>query len=192
MAEPGTWTRMLCAALEQGVELATSLEPATFARPIPPGQSGVGSHLRHVADFVRAFLDGARSGRIDYDARRRDELLEREPARAARHLRGLIRELEALEPLDGDALARVVLVRTEAPADAAPEDGWHGSTLGRELAALVSHTVHHHALVALALRQLGAAPPPELGVAPSTLAHWQACSTRGAAPAREPLALQRA
>ena len=173
MADPGYWARALCATLEQGIELASSLDPETFARAIPPGKSGVGSHLRHMADFVRAFTGGVRMGRIDYDARRRNECLEREPAHAVQLLRELLAELEALDLSRANALGQPVLVRTEAPPDAGPDEHWFGSTVGRELAALVSHSVHHYALVALALRQFGLEPPLDLGVAPSILAHWR-------------------
>jgi len=189
VADPDHWVRALCATLEQGIELASSLDPETFARAIPPGKSGVGSHLRHLADFVRAFTGGVRTGRIDYDARRRDQRLEREPAQAVQLLRELQAELEALDLSSAHALGQAVLVRTEAPPDAGPDEHWFGSTVGRELAALVSHSVHHYALVALALRQFGLEPPPEIGVAPSTLAHWRA---RSLAPSRPVSELTRA
>jgi uncharacterized damage-inducible protein DinB len=183
VADPGYWARALCATLEQGIELASSLEPETFARAIPPGESGVGSHLRHVADFVRAFTSGVRTGRIDYDARRRDERFEREPARAVQLLHELLVELETLDLSRAHVLGQSVLVRTEAPPDAGPDEHWFSSSVGRELAALVGHCVHHYALLALALRQFGLEPPLELGVAPSTLAHWRA---RSLAPASLP------
>ena len=176
MPEAGYWTRALCATLEQGLELATRLDVETFTRPIPPGKSGIGSHLRHEADFVRAFLEGVRAGRIDYDARRRDARLEREPALAVQRLQELIDELRALDLGRTADLERALLVRSEAPAGCAPQEHWFPSTVGRELAALVSHTVHHHALVALALCEFGLEPPAEFGVAPSTLAHWRARS----------------
>ncbi len=185
MPEAAHGSRALRAALRQGLELASTLDAATFARAIPPGPSGVGSHLRHAAGFVQVFLRGLASGRIDYDARERDERLEREPGRAAELLRSLIRELSPREPF---ALADPVLVRMEAPAGAGPEEHWHPSTVGRELAFLVSHTVHHLALVALALRRSDRAVPVELGVAPSTLAHRSSREP----PSTRPLAAQRA
>ena len=43
------------------------------------------------------------------------------------------------------------------------------STLSRELQFLVSHTVHHDALIAAAARALGVATEPDFGIAPSTL-----------------------
>jgi hypothetical protein len=47
------------------------------------------------------------------------------------------------------------------------------STVARELQFLLSHTVHHYALIALILRLQGFEPGEEFGVAPSTLAHWR-------------------
>lgn len=42
------------------------------------------------------------------------------------------------------------------------------SSLGRELQLLISHTVHHYAMMALVLRGQGIDPGPEFGVALST------------------------
>ena len=47
------------------------------------------------------------------------------------------------------------------------------STIERELKFLVSHTVHHYAIIALQLRHQGVEPGPEFGVAPSTLRYEQ-------------------
>ena len=52
-------------------------------------------------------------------------------------------------------------------------DGGHGcpSTVRRELIFLVSHTVHHYALIAVMLRHQAVGLPADFGVAPSTLRH---------------------
>jgi hypothetical protein len=42
------------------------------------------------------------------------------------------------------------------------------STLGRELAFVASHTIHHFAIVALLLRDMGIGVPARFGYAPST------------------------
>lgn len=168
MPDCRSFTVPLCALLAQGADLAAGLDAETFARAseLSPG-GGVGAHLRHVADFARAFLRDHASGRVDYDRRERDERAEREPARARAALLRLSGELGAL----GRADASLELsVRSEA-CSVGP--AWQRSTLGRELAGLFSHTVHHYALIAVLLRARGVEPPPELGVAPSTLAHWR-------------------
>ena len=45
---------------------------------------------------------------------------------------------------------------------------------GRELAFVLSHTVHHNALIRVMVKLLGADVPADFGYAPSTLAHRKA------------------
>ena len=62
----------------------------------------------------------------------------------------------------------------EARADALEDDTpWTSSTLGRELLFLLSHTIHHYALIDLLLREEGFEVPPDFGMAPSTLKHLE-------------------
>lgn len=171
------WTTPLCALLEQGADLAVRLDAEAFAgvSALAPGGS-VGAHLRHVADFVGALLRDLESGAIDYDRRERDERDEREPKRSRARLRQLGHEVAVLARSDP---AQALRVRTEA---CVVGQDWQSSTLARELGGLLSHTVHHYALIAVLLRARGVEPPAELGVAPSTLAHWReeraACAPR--------------
>jgi uncharacterized damage-inducible protein DinB len=55
------------------------------------------------------------------------------------------------------------------------------SSVGRELAFVVSHTIHHCAVIALLLRDLGVAVPPRFGYAPSTPSPHGIEASRGAA-----------
>lgn len=167
MPDLRAYTTPLRVLLRQGADLAARLDGATFSRAPRLSPSGsVGAHLRHVADSVQLFLRGAAVGVVDYDRRERDERLERDPARAAAHLLALGEELGSLEGLEA---RRPVDVRAEA---CVVGDGWQRSTLARELVVLLSHAVHHYALIAVLLRAEGIEPPAELGVAPSTLEHW--------------------
>ena len=50
---------------------------------------------------------------------------------------------------------------------------WSNSTIRRELQFLVSHTVHHYALIGLILKTMDVSVPENFGVAPSTLKHEQ-------------------
>lgn len=168
MTDSRPWTLPLCALLEQGAELVASLEPDVFTQTgrLAP-QGSVGAHMRHVADFVQSFLRDLARGAVDYDRRERDERLERDPVRARAHLLRLrdgVLELGRLDPRGA------LEVRAES---ALVGQAWQPSSLARELVVLLSHTVHHYALIAVLLRARGIEPPPELGVAPSTLGHWQ-------------------
>jgi hypothetical protein len=45
--------------------------------------------------------------------------------------------------------------------------------VGRELAFVLSHTVHHNALIAVMALTLGVSIPDRFGYAPSTIAHLE-------------------
>ena len=70
--------------LEQSLDLLAVIDDQLFAQaPKSIAQSAVGSHLRHCLDFYDSFLRGVGEGRIDYDCRERNELIERDRAAAA-------------------------------------------------------------------------------------------------------------
>jgi hypothetical protein len=167
--------------LEQGLALLERVDDELYAGASGlPCKSGVGGHVRHCLDFYQSFLAGLPSGRIDYDRRERDELVERDRAFAATKLRIVISELRSLPQ---DAGETGVLVSLEAETDESHESHesnasndssrWCGSTIARELQFLLSHTVHHYALVALTLGLRGFESGEEFGVAPSTLKFWR-------------------
>jgi hypothetical protein len=158
--------------LEQGLALVERLDDDLYSETGGlPVQSGVGGHFRHCIDFFEGFLAGVASGRIDYDRRERDPLVARDRAFAATKLRIVISELRSLRVTHGDA---GVLVSLEGDAGDSPgPTRWCRSTVSREVQFLLSHTVHHYALIALALRLQGLEPGEEFGVAPSTLRHWR-------------------
>lgn len=125
----------------------------------------VAPHFRHCVDFYDCFLRGLDAHRIDYDERERSPDVEANPTATAAAL-GRIRE--RLAALTDDLLEETLDVRGDVDGEDTP---WSRSTVGRELLFLLSHTVHHHALIALLLERQGSAAPPEFGVAPSTLRH---------------------
>lgn len=152
--------------LAQGLELVHTLDDGQYAAA-EANRSSVGAHLRHVIDCYRCFLRGLERGEIDYDARQRDPRLETERSVAESVLHELI---DAFEALGDETCGRPLRVKVDAAAWC-DDDPWHGSTVGRELQFLLSHTVHHYALIALLLRTRGVEPDPSFGVAPSTLEH---------------------
>jgi uncharacterized damage-inducible protein DinB len=153
--------------LRQGITLLEQLDDQRYnAITGLPVQSGVGGHIRHCLDFYNSFLAGMRDGCVDYNRRERDALVERDRAFAATRLRIVIAELESLPIRDGALPLFVAL-------EGAGEESWCESTVLRELQFLLSHTIHHYALIALLLRLQGFEPDAEFGVNPSTLQHWR-------------------
>jgi uncharacterized damage-inducible protein DinB len=159
------------AILGQSIALLEQIDDELYTRvDAQIFRSCVGSHMRHLLDFYGAFLRGLPSGRIDYDSRQRDVLVEQHRLAALERLRDIVFQLEHLPISDGSVL---LLARQDSSAP--PEDpaAWGQSSLARELQTLVSHTIHHYALIAVLLRRHGFEPDSDFGVAPSTLLHWK-------------------
>ena len=156
--------------LDQATTLLESLDDQLFTSQDSHGHSSVGAHLRHTLDAYRCFLDGLQDNRVDYDARQRDPQIESVRTSALERI-AFIRD--ALAELDESDRHRTVDVRCDAAAWD-QQHAWTRSTIGRELQFLLSHTVHHFALVAMTLRSLGFEPGQGFGVAPSTLEHLDA------------------
>ena len=124
----------------------------------------VGGHVRHCLDHVCALVTGLPTRHVGYDARARGTAVERQRDIAALEARRLARALAALRDTDVDWDLDVEL-RTNATDEAVI---LVRSTLARELAFVASHTVHHFAIVALLLRDMGIGVPARFGHAPST------------------------
>ena len=163
-----TLARQNVRCLRQGRRLIEQLEPSLYAEK--EGRGSVGAHLRHCIDYYRCFLRGLDDGRIDYDARERQPEIETDPETGAAALDEIMARLETL---DGPA-GRPLQVKVDSAAWGDPALIWSGSTLHRELQFLLSHTVHHYALIAQHLRRRGREVSDDFGVAPSTLEHREA------------------
>ena len=166
--------------LEQGVNVLRALDDETYEGSAMQGDGlpATGPHFRHCIDFYECLLYGLENGDlVDYAARSRDHELETDRASAADRLKQLADRLAAIDP---GSLGRPLKVRSEQPLPDLPE--WCGSTLHRELQFLVSHTVHHYALIVALLGRLGYELPSEyadFGIAPSTLDHWNEAGQPG-------------
>lgn len=156
------------AALEQGEELLESLDAVLYARrEAACFDSSIGGHVRHVLEHYTSFLGGLGAGVVSYEARARDARIENEPAHAARHLREIKGRLAKLAEQEEN---RRVLVRSEV-ARGDETEPWADSCALRELEFLLSHTIHHFALVGVICKLAGLETPKDFGVAPSTLRH---------------------
>jgi uncharacterized damage-inducible protein DinB len=138
----------------------------SFLEQDPRAYAAIGQHLRHCLDHFQLFLEGWASGAIDYDARRRDERTERDPAVAQELLRAIQAGLAAIG--EGDLDRELSITQSVAPGRPPVASR---SRVDRELAFLSSHTIHHIAIMVLAARAAGVAVPEELAVAYATDVH---------------------
>ncbi|MEM9290099.1 MAG: DinB family protein [Acidobacteriota bacterium] len=163
--------RQNAAFLRQGRDLIASLDDERYRAPSPPQLTGggIGAHFRHCLDFYSCFLAGLESGRIDYDARCRDTSVASERDLAIQRIDEILHQLEhnVAQRSGGEVLE----VSLDNPGGQETDTLWSRSSLLRELQSLVSHTVHHYALISMLLKATGHQPESGFGVAPSTLDH---------------------
>lgn len=135
-----------------------------FARkPAGKPSGSIGAHVRHCLDHVGALLDGARTGRMSYDDRVRGTEAETDRLAALTRIRAVT---ETVLDLDPRLIPRCVRLRVRLDARGTTTEVQ--STVGRELAFVISHTIHHNATIALLLSEMGTDLPKRFGVAPST------------------------
>jgi len=150
------------------VETLGEQEPKSARR----AYEAIGPQLRHCLDHFICFVRGLDSGVVDYDARDRNERVERDPQYFTEQLDAAAQRLQSI---DSGTVRRGLEVRQEA----AP--GGRARTVGtnveRELMFLSSHTIHHIAIMTLLAESCGVSVRDDLGVAFSTASYMKREST---------------
>ncbi len=135
-------------------------------RATPVSSSGsAGEHVRHCLDHARALVAGheGRERVVSYDTRERGTAVETEPRVA---IDAIARLCMALEDIGQHELSSPLWLETQVACNMPPVR--IATTLGRELAFVTQHTIHHCATLAVVLERIGVVPPSRFGYAPST------------------------
>ncbi len=160
-------TAELGALLRDGKALIERVPDDIYRAGAPPAVGGsVGMHARHVLDHYMSFFRGMENGRIDYDDRSRGSTVEQERGAACELIESICARLESLSE---DTPCLTVEVRVSL----APGTGhaWVKSSVERELDFLLSHTIHHYAIIRMICTSAGLRVAPQFGMAPATLAY---------------------
>ena len=154
------------AVIRQGIDLLAMLGAERFTARIPVCyNASVGGHLRHIIEHYQSFIRGLGRGEIDYEDRPRDPLIEGSPGYAAGIMEEITDRLAALGATLPNRDLKLCAETTEGVKT--------GTSVLRELEFLLSHTIHHYALVAVMARLQGCEPAATFGVAPSTIKFQQ-------------------
>ncbi len=149
--------------LRQMLQLVPELSDENYrSLPATCMEGSIGQHLRHVIDHYQCFVDGLQRELLDYSARGRNVQLECDPEFARETTSRLADTLEALD-ISGSSTLMVLHEPVNGNSEPAV------SSVARELEFLLSHTIHHYALIAIALRLLGISVPENFGLAFSTV-----------------------
>jgi uncharacterized damage-inducible protein DinB len=149
--------------IHQITDLLDQLEAHEYRRPLPEyNGSTLGQHFRHILEFFICLKKGLPEGVVDYASRERNLLYEDSPGIAKAALESFAETLERLEP-EQNLLFVAEFGNQERPA--------YQSTLGRELAFVYDHAIHHLAIIKIGLHCQfpHIQTDRDLGVSPSTI-----------------------
>ncbi len=145
------------------------IEPVLYQAQLPIlSGSTIGQHTRHIIEFYNCLTEQSDSAPviINYANRRRDYRIESEPDYALQVVGVVLQKLHELD------VEKTCMLNC---AEHGVNDLLVQSTIARELIYNIEHTIHHLAIVKIALKV--ALPdltlPEHFGVAPSTIRHRQ-------------------
>ena len=154
----------LARLLDDLASLLLQLSPSVYTAKLLPGVSGsVGEHVRHILDHVAAFAGARQQTVLSYDHRERGTAVEADTGAALRaimRLKALLGDVTN-EHLDRPMTVSAVLSRGSGPISMR-------TTRRRELGFVISHTVHHQALIAVLVAMADGEVPDAFGLAPTT------------------------
>ncbi len=157
--------------LEQALELLQKVRDELYSKTSPPlYTSGIGSHIRHDVDHYTNFLLGIKKGKVDYEARQRDPRVESDRVFAIDRIQHIIEQLSVISIAQATTPIQIKIENNDFEKNIS---SWANSTTSRELDFLLSHTIHHYALIAMILRIENFEPGNTFGVAPSTLRYQE-------------------
>lgn len=155
--------------LKQGIQVLNHISDQQYVDADSPYyQSFTGKHMRHVLEHYLALpMPPENIKTVNYEDRARDQRLEHDRFFAIETAQSIIEQFKNIDKPQNYLHKQIILKSyEESTLDGLSESI---SSIQRELQFLVSHTVHHYALIAIILRIQGVEPAEEFGVAPSTL-----------------------
>ncbi|WP_416864219.1 MAG: hypothetical protein ACMVP2_15750 [Imperialibacter sp.] len=151
------------ADLESIQKLLINTPSHLFTKQLPLiNDATIGQHVRHILEFYQQLVLEEASGKICYDNRVRNTSIETDPNFAIQVAQGLISKLTRLTK------DKALLLRASYSGDEEEKEVIN-SSLKRELAYALDHSIHHLAIIKIALCGEGLNIDPKLGLAPSTL-----------------------
>lgn len=144
--------------------LLSQLRPTEYTQKLAVfNGSSIGQHVRHTIEFFQCLLEGFSSGTIDYDARKRNFLIENDLNYTLELVEAIHQNIVQINNFYSPIQLRVSygdvdyeLVETN---------------FMRELVYLIEHSIHHFALIRIGIQEnfKHVAIEPNFGVAYSTI-----------------------
>jgi len=145
--------------------LITSIDKVNFIKPLNIiNGSTIGQHIRHIIEFYIEFDNGYQSGIVSYDNRQRNIDLETNQALILSKIDSIINDLSYYN------MEKSIIIKSNHGIDDS-EFSKSKSSVMRELVYALDHTVHHLAIIKIAMQVEFKHIKLEsnIGVAPSTI-----------------------
>ena len=155
--------------LTQLLGIIEQMKEEEYSRPISElSNSTIGQHIRHTLEFFLCLMDARTVGRINYDHRKHDQLIETDIELAQNVIVSIVEFLQK-ETDDFSVIHEANYEFEEKEEIAMP------SSFYRELAYNIEHAIHHMALIKVGLRAgfNHIEIPEHFGVASSTVRYRQ-------------------
>ena len=122
--------------------------------------NSVGKHVRHIVEFYQCFLNGLQIGCVDYDKRERSLLLETNREFTQNSIENIIDLLKIIN----DSSIQLTVSHGDSSLIV-------NTSVFRELAYNIEHTVHHLAIIKIGVMNCFAeiVLPDNMGIASSTI-----------------------
>lgn len=154
--------------LSQLINLLEQMRDEEYVQPLEViSQNTIGKHVRHIVEFYEEMLKGIDTGTINYDARSRNLELETDKKLVIYTLNNINSKLFT-SFLDKS-------LKLACAFDLNEEIQLIDTTLKREIAYNIEHTIHHFAIIKIAINTNfeDISLPDNFGVAYSTIKHQQ-------------------
>ena len=151
--------------LSENIELLRQLTNEEFTQQNPElSNATIGEHIRHIIELLGCLIENYDSGIINYDDRKRNELIQTDVNKAIAVIKKHILEIEKPNKklsLTYKCFGPIELISTN---------------YFRELVYNLEHSIHHQALIKVALHRFPHIQvSSSFGVAPSTLEYRRQC-----------------
>lgn len=146
--------------IEQAIKLISSIPSSLYRQCCKEVfSSSIGQHIRHcIEHYDELFMAQDEARAVHYHARPRNVAVETDPEVAVNRLRFICNQLDRMDDEN-------IPLEVSDGGVAEPSK----SSLSREFEFLVSHTVHHFALITVLANKFQIEVPENFGVAPTTL-----------------------
>ena len=152
--------------LEELKDLLNQLSDKDFTLPILYlGNSSVGEHTRHIIEMFQCLLNSYESGLLNYDDRKRNNLVQTETNFAIQSINDIIK---SIEKENKNIILKQLLFNDYVSIE---------TNYFRELLYNLEHCIHHQALIKVAVFQMEDIQLTEtFGIAPSTIEYRKKCA----------------